>query len=90
MRRPTRRTPRLTPPTNIAFVDEIGTDANNYAIYIPAQGQPGWAGAPITYVFISDGPGPAVVPEPITLAGFGLLSLLGGARFGLGRMRRKA
>jgi hypothetical protein len=68
------------PPTafypNLISIPEVGTEADNGAIYIPLAGQPGFvagAAAPVQYTFISDGGGPPTpAPEPATLA------LLGG------------
>ena len=66
---------------NFVLVPELGTEANNGAIYTPLAGQPGFvagASAPVTYDLISDGVG-APVPEPgtLTLFGSGLIGLAG-------------
>jgi PEP-CTERM motif len=53
---------------------EVGTEANNGAVYTPLAGQPGFvagASAPVEYIFVSDGV--FSVPEPATWA----LMLLG-------------
>ncbi len=59
---------------NPVFLNEVGPEGNNGAIYTPDPGAPGSvAGAVITYNIISD----SSVPEPNTLAlavlGAGLL-----------------
>jgi hypothetical protein len=54
---------------NTITINEIGPEGNNFAIYTPIAGQPGFvAGAdgPVTYTLISD-----AVPEPSSLALFG-------------------
>src|ERR1700730_4129589 len=72
--------PRLS-YNNFVLVPELGTEANNGAIYTPLAGQPGFvagASAPGTYDLISAGVG-APVPEPgtLTLFGSGLIGLAG-------------
>ena len=50
---------------NFVLVPEVGTEANNGAIYTPLAGQPGFvagAAAPVTYNLISDGTGASPVP----------------------------
>ena len=59
---------------NPVFVNEVGPEGNNGAIYTPAPGAPGSVpGAVVTYNIISDSP----IPEPNTMAlavlGAGLL-----------------
>lgn len=70
-------------PNNIT-INEIGTEANNGAVYRPTAGQPGFvagAGGPVTYHLISDGTG-SPVPEPSTfiLLGTGLIGTAGAVR----------
>jgi hypothetical protein len=55
---------------NHIVIPELGTEANNGAIYTPVVGQPGFvagAAAPVTYDLISDGVGVVSTPEPSTL-----------------------
>ena len=54
---------------NTITINEIGPEGNNFAIYTPTAGQPGFvagAAGPVTYTLISD-----AVPEPSSLALFG-------------------
>jgi PEP-CTERM motif len=61
---------------NVAHVAEVGVEGNNYAIYTPIAGQPGFvagAAGPVTYVLISDAPEPASLGIFLVgLAGLGL------------------
>jgi hypothetical protein len=66
---------------NPVFINEVGPEGNNGAIYTPAPGAPGsFAGAVITYNIISDSP----VPEPNSLA----LAILGAGLFAITLKRR--
>jgi hypothetical protein len=75
-------------PNNITIL-EVGDEFNNGAIYTPLPGQPGFvagASAPVDYILISDGVFPPVVPEPSSLALFGV----GAGALALWRRRRSA
>jgi hypothetical protein len=73
--------PPLSLYTNQITIDELGPEGNNFAIYTPTAGQPGFvtgASGPVTYTLISDAP----VPEPSSLAllGTGLIGAVGVVR----------
>jgi hypothetical protein len=59
---------------NPVFINEVGPEGNNGAIYTPAPGAPGSvAGAVITYNIISDSPIPEPNPLALAVLGTGLL-----------------
>ena len=66
---------------NTITIPEIGPEGDNFSIYTPIAGEPGFvagASGPVTYTLISDSP----VPEPSSLArlGTGLLGAIGVVR----------
>jgi hypothetical protein len=65
--------PPLAFYTNQVVVAEVGPEGNNGFTYTPTAGQPGFvagAAGPVTYIIKSDSP--PTVPEPSTLALFGV------------------
>jgi len=59
--------PPLALYPNTITVSEMGVEGNDFAVYTPLPGQPGFvagAAGPVTYTLISDAP----VPEPSSLA----------------------
>jgi hypothetical protein len=74
--------PPLNSYPNTVTLTEMGTEENNFVLYTPLAGQPGFvaeAAGPVTYMLISDAA--AVVPEP------GSIAILGAGLAGLGFIR---